>query len=152
MQIQFEVAGKPMGKQRPRFKRIGQFVKTYTPEETVNYENLVKYNCQEAMAELNFDGWFNDEPLEVFVLSCYEIPKSYSKKRNEDALHSRLFPTKKPDIDNLLKIVLDSLNGVAYHDDVQVISAHVDKKFAKSPTTKVIVRDKPIRRKGEEEK
>ena len=90
MQIQFEVSGKPFGKQRPRFKRIGQFVKTYTPEETVNYENLVKYNCQEAMAELNFDGWFNDEPLEVFVLSCYEIPKSYSKKRTEDALHNRL--------------------------------------------------------------
>ena len=104
------------------------------------------------MAELNFDGWFNDEPLEVFVLSCYEIPKSYSNKRREDALHNRLFPTKKPDIDNVLKIILDALNGVAYHDDTQVISAHVDKKFAKSPTTKVIVRDKPIRRKGEEEK
>ena len=152
MQIQFEVSGKPFGKQRPRFKRMGAFVKTYTPEETVNYENLVKYNCQQEMERLNFNGWFNDEPLEVFILSCFEVPKSYSKKRTEDALHSRLFPTKKPDIDNLLKIVLDSLNGVAYHDDVQVISAHVDKKFAKSPTTKVIVRDKPIRRKGEEEK
>ena len=141
-----------MGKQRQKFKRAGRFVKTYTPQETVNYENVVKYNYQEAMAELNFDGWFKDEPLEVFVVSWYEIPKSYSNKRREDALHNRLFPTKKPDIDNVLKIILDALNGVAYHDDTQVISAHVDKKFAKSPTTKVLVRDKPIRRKGDEEK
>ena len=152
MQIQFEVAGKPFGKQRPRFQRAGSFVKTYTPQETVNYENLVKYNCQEAMAELNWDGWFNDEPLEVFILSCYEIPKSYSNKRREDALKKRLFPTKKPDIDNVAKIILDSLSSVLFHDDTQVISIHVDKIYTKSPTTKVIVRDKPIRRKGEEEK
>lgn len=151
MQIQFEIAGKPMGKQRPKFARVGNFVKTYTPEQTINYENLVKYNCQQALTNLEFEGWFNDEPLEVFILANYEIPKSYTKKRVEEALKGRIFPTKKPDIDNICKIILDSLNGVAYHDDTQVISIHCSKSYAKSPATKVIIRDKKIRKKGNEE-
>lgn len=140
-----------MGKQRPKFARVGNFVKTYTPEQTINYENLVKYNCQQAMNELEFDGWFNDEPLEVFILANYEVPKSYTKKRTEEALKGRLFPTKKPDIDNICKIILDSCDGVAYHNDAQVISIHCSKAYAKSPATQVIIRDKKIRKKGNEE-
>ena len=40
--IRFVVPGQPFGKQRPKFSRAGQYVKTYTPGETVSYENLVK--------------------------------------------------------------------------------------------------------------
>ena len=40
--MQFEVKGKICGKGRPRFVRRGQFVQTYTPDTTANYENLIK--------------------------------------------------------------------------------------------------------------
>lgn len=35
----------------------------------------------------------------------------------------------RPDLDNLLKLVLDSLNGVAYVDDAQVVESHATKRM-----------------------
>lgn len=36
------IKGEPVGKGRPKFARQGNYVKTYTPEKTVEYENLIK--------------------------------------------------------------------------------------------------------------
>ena len=41
-EVQFTILGEPRGKGRPRFAKQGNFVKTYTPEETLNYEAYVK--------------------------------------------------------------------------------------------------------------
>lgn len=38
--------------------------------------------------------------------------------------------SKKPDMDNIAKIILDSLNGIAYEDDKQVVELHLYKQFA----------------------
>ena len=42
--IEFEVLGKPCAKSRPRFRRMGNYVQTYSTEENINYENLIKVN------------------------------------------------------------------------------------------------------------
>ena len=43
-----------------------------------------------------------------------------SKKRRLDMLEGKELPLKKPDMDNIVKVVADALNGVAYHDDTQI--------------------------------
>ena len=48
-----------------------------------------------------------------------------------------IYPTKKPDADNIAKIVLDALNGVAYTDDTQVINLSVQKRYGEVPEVKV---------------
>ena len=60
-----------------------------------------------------------------------------SKSNREKVYHGKLRPTKKPDLDNIAKIVLDSLNGLAYKDDSQVVSLRIDKFYAEKPLVKV---------------
>ncbi len=136
-QVQFSIPGHPFGKQRPKFSRTGQYVKTYTPEETVIYENLVKLMFREAAKGRMFkDG----EMLDVRIIAYYEIPKSTSRKKRKLMLEHKIRPTKKPDWDNIGKIVCDSLNKVAYHDDSAVVDAQVRKFYSEQPRVDVTIR------------
>lgn len=119
----FTVPGKPRGKGRPRFRRAGNFVQTYTPAETASYENLIALEYQAAGGKL-LDG-----PVDVVVFASFTPPKSTSKKNREAMLAGEILPNCKPDADNILKAVLDGLNGVAYKDDTQVAHAQVSRYY-----------------------
>jgi Holliday junction resolvase RusA-like endonuclease len=135
--IKFSVPGQPFGKQRPKFSRAGEFVKTYTPKETTNYENLVKLMySQEAKGRMFPDSAM----LDVRIIAYYEIPKSTSKKKRALMLEHKIRPTKKPDWDNIGKIICDSLNLVAYHDDSAVVDAQVRKFYSENPRVDVTIR------------
>lgn len=116
-----------MGKQRPKLGKYG----VYTPKETVSYENLVKtlfiqkYGCRNTV----LTGYIQAE-----ITVNYEIPKSTSKKQKEAMLKGDILPDKKPDCDNVAKIILDSLNNLAYCDDKQVIELRVTKKYSQTPS------------------
>lgn len=131
----FEILGEPMGKQRPKFARVGNFTRTYTPKETVNYENWVKLSYQ------NFGGEnFGDTPLKVQITAKYPIPKSFSKKKHEMAIDGEIRPTTKPDCDNIAKIICDALNGIAYDDDKQIVELLVVKEYAERPRVVVEIK------------
>lgn len=121
--VRFTIPGEPVGKGRPRFYQ-GHAV---TPKKTREQEKLIK---QMYLAQANGRAWMNGEPLEVFVRFYYPVPKSYTKKRRAAIENFEELPTKKPDIDNCLKLLLDACNGVAWADDTQVISVTADKFYA----------------------
>lgn len=124
----FEIIGEPMGKQRPRFARVGNFTRTYTPKETASYENLVKLYYE------GFGGeYFGSEPLKVKITAYFKIPKSFSKKKVEQALNDEIRPSVKPDIDNCCKIIFDALNGFAFDDDKQIVELTAIKKYSDRP-------------------
>lgn len=136
-QIKFSVPGQPFGKQRPKFTRAGQYVKTYTPDKTVSYENLVKLMYQQAAKGKVFS---EDAALDVRIIAYYEIPKSISKKKRKAMLAHKIRPTKKPDWDNIGKIICDSLNKVAYRDDSAVVDAQVRKFYSEQSRVDVTIR------------
>lgn len=119
------VDGKPIGKGRPKFSRQGNFVKTYTPDRTVSYENLVRlawWNSGQEKMEGN---------LQAIIKAHFKIPSSVSKKKHAELL-GKPYPHK-PDADNIAKIVLDSLNGGnAYDDDACVTRLEVEKVYDES--------------------
>lgn len=129
--IYFEVPGDPQGKARARMGNG----RSYTPQKTVLYENLIK-TC--FLAKENKETYFNKEPVEMYITACYSIPKSTTKKDRERIKNKELFPTKKPDADNIAKVVCDALNGVAYHDDTQIVKLEIRKVYTDSEP-KVIV-------------
>jgi crossover junction endodeoxyribonuclease RusA len=91
------IEGEPVAKERPR---MGQHGKVYTPRATVAYENMIasyaKYN------KLNFG-----RATLVVTIDFYTANP------------------KKPDLDNLIKAVLDGLQrGNAFRDDKQIIELH----------------------------
>ncbi len=135
--IKFSIPGQPFGKQRPKFSRAGDYVKTYTPGETVSYENMVKFMFREAAKGKMFkDG----DMLDVRIIAYYEIPKSASKKKRGLMLEHKIRPAKKPDWDNIGKIICDSLNKVAYRDDSAVVDAQVRKFYSEQPRVDVTIR------------
>lgn len=132
--ISFTIPGQPFGKQRPKFSRVGNYTKTYTPKETVSYENLVKLMYSQAAKDRMFA---DDAMLDVRIITYFDIPKSTSKKKRKEMLEHKIRPTKKPDWDNIGKIICDSLNMVAYHDDSAVVDAQVRKFYSENPRVEV---------------
>lgn len=124
----FEVKGKPLGKQRPRVTVRNGYARAYTPEKTVNYETLIKYAFISQKGDLDYL-----KPFSIRLTICYEIPKSKSKKWKEQALNGEIYPETKPDIDNVLKIFMDALNGLAYKDDNQVVFCAAEKIYSEMP-------------------
>lgn len=133
--ISFTVPGAPKGKGRPRFACSGNRIITYTPPDTVAYETAVK-----AAALQNLSGRKPfDVPCEIRIMAAFPIPASWPEKKKSQARLDRLWPTKKPDADNILKTVCDALNGIAWKDDAQVIRAHVTKCYDDKPRVEVTI-------------
>ena len=136
MAVKFTILGEPQGKGRPRFRSAGAFVQTYTPKETVAYENLVKLEYRRQCNDFKFpDGAM----LDVRITAFYTIPKSVSKKKRLAMVQHLIRPMKKHDKDNVVKVILDSLNEIAYKDDVQVVDCQVRKFYSENPRVVVSI-------------
>ncbi len=134
----FAASGKPHGKERVQFNSIRK--KAYTPKGQIKAEEVVFAAYYAAgFQKYDFDGL-----CRVEVTACYALPKDMSEdekaaligtpayngspveKRRKEWEHENLKRTDKkygplPDIDNVIKTVLDALNAVAYADDTQVV-------------------------------
>lgn len=113
--MEFTVHGKVHGKARPRVTFRGGKARAYTPKITGDYEAHIR------AAYLAAGGGKLKGPVMVAVETFRALPKSKPKKIESEA------DTFKPDGDNVLKIVLDALNGVAYDDDSQVVMLSIIK-------------------------
>ena len=133
MIVTFTIPGEPTAKGRPRVTRYG----TYTPKETVAYENLVKLMYREKYHNKMLEGAL------IGTVTCYfPVPKSMPKYKKKLAGEFEIFPTKRPDCDNLAKAVFDALNGIAYKDDSQIVGMSVLKRYTlEAPMTEVIIRE-----------
>ena len=121
MKIRFTIPGPCVAKPRPRFS--SKTGRVYTPNNGHKYEKLVKESYGD-------NPCFKDQFISVKILFKFEVPKSYSKKKQSEALAGNLRPTK-ADIDNYIKSVLDGLNKVAFLDDRYIYSITAEKIFAK---------------------
>lgn len=125
------VMGDPRGKERPRAVRRGGSIVVYTPQETKDYEKQIAW---EYVAQ---GGKYSDKPIKCHINAYLSMPNSASAKRRKMMLEGKILPTKKPDIDNIAKIVLDGLNGVAYKDDTQITFLCVTKLFSDLPRLEI---------------
>ena len=133
MAIRFTVPGEPKGKARPRiFTNKAGKSQAITPQDTLSYENLVKWVFNNTMEAKKLQG-----EIEAKIVAMYPIPKSMTKKNRQLIDEGKLHPTKKPDADNVAKIILDSLNRIAFDDDSQVTRLIVEKHFSDNPRVEV---------------
>ena len=134
MKYEIEIPEAITGKARPRMNTYTG--RAYTPTKTKNYEYLVR--------QIFVYKYPNYKPIEgrvtMTIIAYFEIPKSTSKKKEEEMLCGGISPTKKPDWDNIGKIICDSLNQVAYHDDSAVVDAQVRKFYSENPRVDVTIR------------
>lgn len=103
------IPGDPVGKGRPRFTKQGR---AYTPKKTKDYESRVR------LAWIEAGGPYLDGPVQVHVEAYHKMPNSWSRKKQGEMEGTPCL--KKPDADNILKSVLDGLQGAAFEDDKAV--------------------------------
>lgn len=133
--ICLEVCGEPVGKGRPRFSfKSGH---AYTPAKTREYEDRIK----SAFLESEQKGFPAGVPLSISLIFGFKIPNSASKKTREKMINCDILPMKKPDVDNVLKAVMDALNGLAYDDDKQIVKVWVFKKYSEVPRTTILIQE-----------
>lgn len=121
MKIEFVVPGQPHGKARPRFARG----RVHSDPVSAAYEQSVGYSARYAMGPAKpLEG-----PLSLQIDAVATPPASWSKKRRERAASGFEYPTTRPDIDNIVKAILDGCNGVAFLDDKQVVEVSAAKRY-----------------------
>ena len=134
-QFTIHIPIEPVPKARPRFTRFG---KAYTPQKTHDFERKVAEFYKQATNGFKFE---KSQALRVNLVFGMPIPKSTSKKRAKYMADGIIKHTKKPDVDNLAKAVLDGLNGVAWEDDSQIERLSVMKEYATEPYIYVYVHE-----------
>ena len=133
MRISFTIYGQPVAKGRTKFSGH-----VYTPPKTKEYEENVKALFLSNFGMLPFN---KDAKLCVEIYAWYQIPKSKPKQVKENMRLEIIRPTVKPDLDNVIKIIMDALNGVAYPDDKQVVEIHAIKRYSDDPCVTVMIEE-----------
>ena len=133
MIVTFIIEGEPQGKGRHRTTKTGH---TYTPQKTLLYENWIKTCYLSRVGEKMLQG-----PIKASIEAYYAIPKSKSKNVKAQMEKGIIRPVKKPDVDNIAKAVFDSLNGIAYKDDAQVVELSMSKYYAENGFVKVMLEE-----------
>lgn len=109
---------KPEPKLRPRFSKYG----AYTPVKTKIFEDDLKVLARRQLPP-GFELY--TKPIEVKMVFHFVRPKTVPKLR--------IYPTTKPDIDNLSKALADALNGLVWKDDSIIYSLTAIKLYAPKP-------------------
>ena len=135
MIYEFEIPGKIIGKGRPRLNSYTGAV--YTPTRTKDYENLVmQYFMIKYPKFKQLEG-----RVSVEIVANFEVPKSTKKQDKILMLENKINPIEKPDIDNIVKIILDAMNEIAFKDDTQITKLNVEKKYSETESVFVKIEE-----------
>ena len=126
MTVQFTVPGDPFGKQRPRLSQYGT---AYTPAKTRAYEQKMRDSYLESSSSHIYRKL--NGPIRLTVEAYFAIPKSTDRNDRLRMESGLIRPTKKPDLDNVIKTI-DGLNGFAFDDDVQIVEIRATKLYTNS--------------------
>jgi Holliday junction resolvase RusA-like endonuclease len=126
----FTVFGSPVAQGRPRFARMGNFVRTYDPDKSRTWKQDVK---AAVLDQLNGTPEIHDGPLGLKLYFHLPRPKSLPKK----VVHH----IKKPDCDNLGKAIKDALRSVVYRDDSQIVALEVRKVYGNPPRVVIAIEE-----------
>lgn len=135
MKYEFEVPGTIKGKGRPRVNSYTGMI--YTPTTTKDYESLIEqYFILKYPKFKTLEG-----RLAVNIIATFNIPKSTKKADKEKMAENEISPIKKPDIDNIVKIILDAMNKFAFKDDTQITKLNVEKLYGEEEKIQIEIEE-----------
>lgn len=139
--VKLTILGEPESKQRPRYSTYNGYVRTYTPQKTINYESLIVHEYNQKYGKLTFD---RNEPVSLVVNAYFGLSKSdfgkkgLNKSGREKMEMGYCITTK--DIDNIVKIIMDALNSICYVDDKQIVIINACKFWTmETPRVEIIL-------------
>jgi Holliday junction resolvase RusA-like endonuclease len=127
------VSCEPKAKARARTISKNGRTWSYSPKTTVDAENAIKSKTYEYMKENHMP--YITKPMVVEMVFHMPIQKSKVKQILNTSPHLQ-----KPDIDNLMKLVLDALNEVAYEDDRLIHTVKGKKMYSNTPGIRISIK------------
>lgn len=121
--MRVRIDGNPVPYANAKVTRRG----TYSPRY---YEKKI---VTAQLASLGFEKLTG--PLRATLIFGMPIPESTSKKRRADMLARKIYPTTKPDVDNLVKFILDCGKKILYPDDNLIVQLVVSEYYDEAPYT-----------------
>lgn len=128
--VEIVVYGDPVPQGRPRFARMGNYVHAYDPQRSKNYKELVRFWITQALKKNT-----SFKPLKnacILDLTIYMgIPTSWNKTKRIEASEGVIRPIGKRagDLDNIVKLIQDSANGLLWEDDSVITDLHARKRY-----------------------
>lgn len=121
----FFVAGDPVAQPRlrPRMDSSGR-LGVHMPDTARAWRERVAIAGHEAWGKAP-----RTDALEVDLHFFFARPKSHFGARGALKGSAPAYHTVKPDRDNAEKAVADSLNGILWHDDAQIVAGVVTKNY-----------------------
>lgn len=133
--INFTIYAKVKPKQSFKYSYNGH---KYTPKDVKDYAKLIQFEFKKIYPNWQIEN-FIDKPLKVEIIIGLKVPVSFNKKKKQEALEDKIRPLKRPDVDNCSKAILDSLNGIVYSDDKQIVELLVKKYYANVDFITIII-------------
>lgn len=132
MRALLTIPGEPVAKGRPRAALVAGRARIYTPKKTADEEARIA-----DLASRQWDGPPWSCPVQLIVMAYFPVRASWSKRKQASAIGQPHVQT--PDGDNIVKLISDALNGVAYIDDAQVYDVRCSKWWAPLPRVEVVL-------------
>jgi Holliday junction resolvase RusA-like endonuclease len=130
------IDGDPIPKKRPRFWAKGNRAMVTNTQQ--KEENIVRNAIRQQIGEhVPFQG-----AVAICMTFYLKRPKAhYGTGKNSGQLKGSApnIHTKKPDLDNLEKFVLDVCNGLIFKDDAQIYTIQSSKQYDENPRTTIAI-------------
>lgn len=136
MEIKLTVLGVPKAQARHKHFSRGRFAGVYDPsgEKKETFASILQAQAPETPISV---------PIGLELTFNMPRPKAHYGTGSKSAMLKDSAPewhSSKPDIDNLVKFVQDSLNGIFYKDDALIFSLHARKLYSENPRTVIIIK------------
>ena len=128
--IKIWIPGQPIAKRRHRSTVVNDKICTYSDQKD-------QARRMSILALQQTKGETLQGALIVKMDFGMAMPKKVAKSKREAMLCGDIAPTKKPDLDNLEKMILDCLNKIVWEDDKQIVEIHSRKFYSDDPGTMV---------------
>jgi Holliday junction resolvase RusA-like endonuclease len=106
---------------------------TYTPQRTREYESRVRAAYYKQAGGQKITG-----PVQLSITAYLQIPRSANRTTQAAMMAGRIRPTKRPDLDNIVKMI-DALNGIALDDDAQIVKITAEKYYSHTPRLEIVL-------------
>jgi len=133
--IKITVLGNPQALKRHRTFRRGKFIGSYDPSQKEKEDFLLKVQSKAPPEPIK-------EPIALSVFFHLPRPQAHfgtGKNSGKKKASAPVWHTKRPDLDNLVKFILDSLNGVFWLDDSVVTKLTAIKIYSERPMTEILI-------------
>lgn len=133
--LTFIIPGEARAKARPQVRSFAGRPQIYKDSVTATFENWVRLHAEQALGDApRFEG-----PVAISIEVITEPAKSYSAKKRKDMIEGRIKPTRYPDLDNVVKSIIDGCNRSTIRDDVLVVVITASKSYGERAATFVTI-------------